>query len=213
LHGVFVDSIDEYSEVWDPHWLKPLDSTAALNYLKDVRELSAKSHQISTSDEEYVAAQVAIAADDTERTEKQRSYYTEIWCAVVKRLESCICSEAQAKPVQKYQRRNVSVGLDVIDHEVEDQLDSRWYTAELQRLHSRRPFLSKAGRVGLAPHKTERGDRICIFSGGKVPYIIRPMNDGSDSFRVVGEAYVYGIMYGEYFLDKFEAKMESITLQ
>lgn len=39
------------------------------------------------------------------------------------------------------------------------------------------------------------------------------MNDGSNSFRLVGEAYAYGIMYGEFFLDNLEAKMESIALR
>ncbi|KAG4412142.1 hypothetical protein IFR04_014736 [Cadophora malorum] len=213
LHGVFVDSIEEYSDKWDPHWLKPLDSTAALNYLKDVRELCFKSDEISTSDEDSVAAQVAIAADNSEGDERDRSYYANIWRAVVERLERCISSEAQGMPIQELQRENVSIGLSVTDHEVEDQLSSRWYTAELQRLHSRRPFLSKAGRVGLAPQNSQRCDQICIFAGGKVPYIIRPMIDGSTSFRLVGEAYIHGIMYGEYFQNNLEAAMESITLR
>jgi hypothetical protein len=214
LHGVFVDSIEEYGAVWDPHWLKPLDCTAALNYLKDVRALSTKSHQFSTSDEEVsVAAQVAVAADDEERDEKQRSYYAETWRALVERLESRIFSEAQARPIQMDQGENVNVESDVTDHELDGRSVSHWYTARLRRLHSRRPFLSKAGRVGLAPWNAHSRDQICIFSGGKVPYINRPLNDGSGSFRLVGEAYVYGIMYGEYFVDKPEVKVKSIMLR
>ena len=38
------------------------------------------------------------------------------------------------------------------------------------------------------------GDIICIFSGGRVPFIVRA--EGSE-FRLVGEAYVHGLMEGQ----------------
>jgi hypothetical protein len=67
----------------------------------------------------------------------------------------------------------------------------------------RKPFLSVQGYVGLAPAHVEKGDLIVIFFGGKFPYIIRRNNDGR--FAFIGEAYVHGIMYGEF----METKVQS----
>lgn len=71
------------------------------------------------------------------------------------------------------------------------------YIESLRLLPARRPFLSSAGRVGLAPPSVQHGDCVCIFLGGKVPYIVRPLSHKSDMFHIIGEAYVHGVMYGE----------------
>jgi hypothetical protein len=68
----------------------------------------------------------------------------------------------------------------------------------------RRPFLSSKGYVGLAPDHVQEGDLIVIFFGGKFPYIIRKTDDGR--FIFIGEAYVHGIMYGEF----IERKVQSV---
>jgi len=60
----------------------------------------------------------------------------------------------------------------------------------------RKPFLAKKGYVGLAPDHTEVGDMIVIFLGGKFPYVVRGNGDGT--YRFIGEAYIHGIMYGEF---------------
>jgi hypothetical protein len=39
-------------------------------------------------------------------------------------------------------------------------------------------------------------DILCIFLGGNVPFILRPLGDGS--YELVGEAYVHGVMDGEF---------------
>ncbi|KAM5350326.1 hypothetical protein ACJ41O_006831 [Fusarium nematophilum] len=51
------------------------------------------------------------------------------------------------------------------------------------------------GYVGLAPGSTEKGDEICIFRGGKTPFVLRK----HDELKSVlgGECYIHGIMYGE----------------
>ena len=58
------------------------------------------------------------------------------------------------------------------------------------------PFYFYSALVGLAPSHVEIGDVICIFLGGLVPYILRREYD--EVYSLVGEAYVHGIMYGEY---------------
>lgn len=50
--------------------------------------------------------------------------------------------------------------------------------------------------MGLFPRGTKVGDEICIFSGGCVPFVVRPQA-ASKSYQLVGECYVHGIMNGE----------------
>jgi hypothetical protein len=50
------------------------------------------------------------------------------------------------------------------------------------------------GYIGLAPSSTERGDKVCVLLGCKVPLILRPIDD---YFQVIGDAYIHGIMHGE----------------
>lgn len=58
----------------------------------------------------------------------------------------------------------------------------------------RRPFITNQGSMGLDPDSVQRGDLVCIFGGVDTPLIIRAVDGG---WRLVGEAYVHGIMDGE----------------
>jgi hypothetical protein len=57
----------------------------------------------------------------------------------------------------------------------------------------RRLFFTATGEVGLGPQIMKTGDVCCILHGGHVPFILRETTEGM--FRLVGEAYVEGIMY------------------
>jgi hypothetical protein len=48
--------------------------------------------------------------------------------------------------------------------------------------------------MGLGPDSVQRGNLVCIFGGVDTPLIIRAVDGG---WRLVGEAYVHGIMDGE----------------
>jgi len=69
------------------------------------------------------------------------------------------------------------------------------------------PFISVRGYVGLVPAHSHPGDVICILLGALLPYVIRGGDNGR--YQLVGEAYVHGIMDGEYMkknpeIDTFE---------
>ncbi|KAK7706651.1 hypothetical protein SLS64_007482 [Diaporthe eres] len=55
--------------------------------------------------------------------------------------------------------------------------------------------LTALGRVGLAVRGAQEGDFVIIARGGRVPYVIRRISEGS--FRFVGEVYLHGVMDGE----------------
>lgn len=64
-------------------------------------------------------------------------------------------------------------------------------------------FISAKGYIGLAPSKVKEGDLVCILYGGRIPYILRPVDtatiDGPKKpvCKIVGDSYVPGLMYGE----------------
>lgn len=58
-------------------------------------------------------------------------------------------------------------------------------------------FMTTTGYLGLGPHGTQEGDLIYVILGSSVPYVLRPDQDGTQAFQLIGEAYVQGIMQGE----------------
>lgn len=55
--------------------------------------------------------------------------------------------------------------------------------------------ITERGFIGWVPAGTQPGDLICIFYGGKYPYVLRPAGETYYSF--IGECYVHGVMHGE----------------
>jgi hypothetical protein len=60
---------------------------------------------------------------------------------------------------------------------------------------SRRPLDTTKGYLGIGLAAAEVGDRVCIFLGGRVLYVIRSRDNGHYEF--IGECYVHGVMDGE----------------
>jgi hypothetical protein len=59
----------------------------------------------------------------------------------------------------------------------------------------RRVMSTEGGRIGLVPANASKGDVVALFTGGRVPIILRP-GEGKH-YTVIGDAYVHGIMDGE----------------
>ncbi|KAF5671817.1 heterokaryon incompatibility (het-6OR allele) [Fusarium circinatum] len=67
----------------------------------------------------------------------------------------------------------------------------------------RKLFMTESGLLGLGPKtlgQTSSKDEVWILMGARVPFILHHI-EGS-KYRVVGEAYVHGVMYGEGY-DRF----------
>lgn len=63
----------------------------------------------------------------------------------------------------------------------------------------RRIFSTARGFIGLGPEYVEEGDVVVILYGGKVPFLLRPVEDGRQGhYELIGEAYMYGMMEGEF---------------
>ncbi|KAL8840384.1 MAG: hypothetical protein Q9176_003877 [Flavoplaca citrina] len=68
--------------------------------------------------------------------------------------------------------------------------------AAVSRCAGRSFIRCRDGRSGLAPRNAQEGDIVCLFHGGDVPFVLRPLDSARYTF--VGEAFVYGIMQGEH---------------
>ena len=67
----------------------------------------------------------------------------------------------------------------------------------------RRFFVTKKGYFGIGPAELEEGDEIYILAGGKHPFALRPsFGTQPDTFELVGDCYVHGIMDGEAVFDQ-----------
>jgi hypothetical protein len=74
------------------------------------------------------------------------------------------------------------------------------YQAHLESENAgRRTFVTSKGYLGLGPENIQPGDKVVLFGGCFIPYIIRESYEGL--FNLVGGAYVHGIMDGEGLLD------------
>jgi len=63
------------------------------------------------------------------------------------------------------------------------------------RCSNRKLFASERGYLGLGPAAVLPGDIIAAIFGLETPLVLRSV--GTDSYQIVGEAYVHGIMDGE----------------
>jgi hypothetical protein len=62
--------------------------------------------------------------------------------------------------------------------------------------------------MGVASGNVEVGDQVWLLKGSKVPVVLRPAGQ-SNSWTLIGDAYVHGIMYGDNFE---EGKCSQIAL-
>jgi hypothetical protein len=63
------------------------------------------------------------------------------------------------------------------------------------RNFGRRPFISSRGHIGLGVEDVEDGDLVVVVCGVNVPLLLRSGEKGK--YRLVGDAYVHGVMDGE----------------
>jgi hypothetical protein len=74
----------------------------------------------------------------------------------------------------------------------------------------RKFFTTDNGRVGLGPQKMEAEDVVCIMKCVRVPFILRKHESEPHTYYLIGEAYVDGLMQGEYL--KISKSFQWITL-
>jgi len=69
------------------------------------------------------------------------------------------------------------------------------FGSQMYETINRRMVKTERGYIGLVPRETRLGDEVVLIAGAVAPFILRPM--GSNRYRIVGDCYICGIMYGE----------------
>jgi hypothetical protein len=70
---------------------------------------------------------------------------------------------------------------------------------------------TKKGYLALVPRTAAPGQLICVLRGGNVPFILNKRED--EYFELVGEAYVHGIMDGEYVRDARKEDLKEFRIR
>ncbi|KAH8745951.1 heterokaryon incompatibility protein-domain-containing protein [Hyaloscypha finlandica] len=93
-----------------------------------------------------------------------------------------------------------------------------WKSVHAQNYHSnfteaclgRRFFVTKKGYFGIGPAELEEGDEIYILAGGKFPLVLRPSPESQpNTFELVGDCYVHGVMDGEAVTERTQRSGQS----
>ena len=169
LSGVKVGIITDLGSVWTPEIRPTWSWKGATRLIYEVEAFCGQSTLLN-SPEQALDASMRIPCAD-------QQYYG----STRRRAPSSIRSQ--------YDKIRLMEGFG-FDH------DAFLYRHAMTFQRDRRPFLSNGGHVGLAPARAESGDCICIILGSPVPYILRASTEGK--FVLIGEAYVHGIMDGEW---------------
>lgn len=199
LKGVRVDTIVDCGNprIGEPHTIR--ENFTVENLLKEFNELERfvlRGSTIASENRANAVWRIPIADREVSRSGSQSHRATAI-------------SESM------YRRMRKVAGIP-IDHDDGNDgggngVDRGWggYLLRMNEIHNRRPFLSEKGYVGLAPANAAVGDLICILYGAPVPFVLRKKVE--EDHQLIGEAYVYGIMDGE-FLRKGDAVSEEFVL-
>jgi hypothetical protein len=92
------------------------------------------------------------------------------------------------------------------------QVKAYWYEQSLNNFFDqRRVFITGGGRTGIGPKSLDVGDEVGIVPSCEMPWILRRKACGNE-FLAMGDAFVYGIMYGEVVARKTEEDLVNVVL-
>jgi hypothetical protein len=83
----------------------------------------------------------------------------------------------------------------------------------LRKLRGMQLIRTKENRVGFTIRRVKVGDVICVFNGAPLVHVLRRVEesrDGVERWRLVGDAFAFGLMYGE--ADEMDVEERDIVL-
>lgn len=89
------------------------------------------------------------------------------------------------------------------------QLGQKYATDVAAICRGRRLGVTQNAKLSLVPAGTHVGDRIGIFQGAPIPFILR---EAARGYRLIGTAYVHGLMHGET-VGQGDRKPDNIELE
>ena len=199
LHGINVDDVSQVASsnwLWEPNQYRDC-SANNLKWIYECRNLAVAAHpEPKKVTEDLVATLVAnmgwnpaaYAPDGIELQQSARNLiaYLEI---LRDSLNGCIQMT-----------------------EIELTRAQRYFNAVHFACSGRRFFCTKQGRLGLGPSETTVGDKVYVFNGAPVPFLLR-RKSSIEYHTLVGEAYVHGMMQGEGLERELNAETSGETIE
>lgn len=145
-----------------------------------------------------------VAGKDHTGVLKAPSEYAEIFALLLNTANGC----SPTLPDQPQYKRKLT--LKNLESRRPHRLYREMQIAFKAAVRNRKFCTTSKGYMGLFPRGTQAGDRICVFLGAPVPFVIRP-HKPNKSYQLIGECYVHGIMEGEI-LEVPGIQSEDITI-
>ena len=182
INSTFSIFLGSYARAHDFHttlqgWKRICETYASPQYLQDESKLDAFLKTLTGGDESVHYKIMKKQFLDWDRS----NWYIRLLCrfsiptSIFLRVLLLLCLQIVAV-AQRFLRNRSLTAPDI-------------YTA-----YNRRMATAKNGYIGLVPFGTQPDDKIGLFKGGKMPLIIR--REG-ESWRLIGDCYIHGIMKGE----------------
>lgn len=195
----------------------------------NVFDTVAEAFPISITFDEDVQKPDQLKKKIHESEERKADALDKIWTAYMGRQDACNIGKAvdhfsltlvagltnyeRAEDDTPRHRRNFKAywrlrgyDVDALVDEIEEELaehtgdpDKFWTDMSLG-CAGRSFFMTEKGRIGVGPWVTKRGDLCTLLHGARVPFILRARS--ANSYRLVGESYIHGIMLGEIYTRK-----------
>jgi hypothetical protein len=129
----------------------------------------------------------------------EEARYDAMWRTPIADCDAVIDTKSKTRPpASEWMRKSFEalIGTTGGDPQERKRL-SKPYVHTMKLIAARRRvFVSSRGYFGLGQEALRVGDTICVFHGGDSPFLIREAGFGYH--ELIGEAYVHGIMNGEY---------------
>jgi hypothetical protein len=206
LACIRVDTIMNIGNAWNTNPDDSFDFTAADKFLQDISMFCLRG-RMSKMMKRFRERDFKTPFDKAASSCDKRMYEEGDW-----RIP---CGDLERKGSERRRASTfIKVGYDELRKWIADQSVSHMrtqshaceaYKLAMGDMHNRRPFLSPDGYVGLVPTQAQVDDLVCIVAGADVPFVFRKLPDGGQKqqqqqqcYQLIGEAYVHGIMDGEF---------------
>jgi len=201
LQGIIVDEIEELGAPWSGDAGTKTYHADVLGYLSSIKlmcKMSAiRNEPIYPTEQRRAEAiwRIPIADITRVRNPTNHQYNT----------RATHESEAGFRNVHAVEERFQELGF--VSPERRDELRQMIadenkngaydYRTAMTTLNNKRPFMTRLGYVGLGPVFAKASDKVVVFQGATIPFVIRSIED--ERHTLLGEAYCDGVMDGEIF--------------
>lgn len=194
LHGFLVDRVDFVSIMPE----EPIPTVNDANELAESKKRRAeKTRKTCELWESEVLLNKQDAYNGPGETGCAEAFYRTI---IANRNLAKKSIESPLKPIfDTWQGRDLPAVMLSASESEKNAFTQDFRFCAITRCAKRAFVTTEKGYFGLVPKDTKVGDYVCLLYSGKVAYILRPSHDEAHvPGTFVGEAYVHGIMNGEY---------------